>query len=143
MASGEARRVGGRGRFLPCGCSDGPAASLQAASRPSARTRAPASRTSIGSFSAKLCGGGGTSRTEISAGSGPPPRDHRAERARAVRAEERAGELERSIDILRWRLERRVEVLKEENEDLRERAVLAEVRVDELEEDLDRARGAR
>ena len=33
MASGEARRVGGRGRSLPCGCSDGPAASLQAASQ--------------------------------------------------------------------------------------------------------------
>ena len=65
------------------------------------------------------------------------------ERARAVRAEERVGGLERSIDILRWRLERRVEVLKEENEDLRERAALAEARVDELEEDLDRARGAR
>ena len=60
-----------------------------------------------------------------------------------MRAEERVGELERSIDILRWRLGRRVEVLNEENEDLRERAVLAEVRVDELEEDLDRARGAR
>ena len=45
--------------------------------------------------------------------------------------------------MLRWRLERRVEVLKEENEDLCERAALAEVRVDELEEDLDRARGTR
>ena len=63
---------------------------------------------------------------------------HRDHRARA-----RASGVERSIDILRWRLERRVEVLKEENEDLRERAALAGVRVDELEEDLDRARGAR
>ena len=36
-----------------------------------------------------------------------------------------------------------LEVLKEENKDLRERAVLAEVRIDELKEDLDRARGTR
>ena len=33
MASGEARRVGGRGRSLPCGCSDGPAASLRHAAQ--------------------------------------------------------------------------------------------------------------
>ena len=33
MASGKACRAGGRGRTLPCGCSDGPAAFHQAASR--------------------------------------------------------------------------------------------------------------
>ena len=37
MASGKARRVGGRS--LPCGCSDGPAASLQAAERSHQRRR--------------------------------------------------------------------------------------------------------
>ena len=142
MASGEARRVGGRGRSLPCGCSDGPAASLQAASRGRAargRALAPerphrAPRLGAPRRNSALWGAGLREQKSPLA-AGPPPRDHRA-RARA------SGE-GGSIDILRWRLERRVEVLKEENEDLRERAVLAEVRVDELEEDLDRARGAR
>ena len=58
------------------------------------------------------------------AGSGPRAVLEPKRLRRAVRAEERAGELERSIDILRRRLERRLEVHKEENQDLRERAVL-------------------
>ena len=40
MASGKARRVGGQGRSLPCGCSDGPAASLRHAAQAASRGRA-------------------------------------------------------------------------------------------------------
>ena len=49
LAYGEARRVGGRGRSLPCGCSDGPAASRAALRGCTARGRAsvpPASHRS-------------------------------------------------------------------------------------------------
>ena len=80
----------------------------------------------------------GTSRQTFPLAAGPPQRNRRA-RARASEG----GRARWRVGVLRWRLERRVEVLKEENEDLCERAALAEVRVDELEEDLDRARGTR
>ena len=44
MASGETRSVGGRGRSLPCGCSDGPAASLRHATQAASRGRAARGR---------------------------------------------------------------------------------------------------
>ena len=47
MASGKARRVGGRRRSLPCGCSDGPAASLQHAAQAASRGRAARGKISI------------------------------------------------------------------------------------------------
>ena len=146
MASGEARCVGGRGHSQPCGRSDGPARPREDALLEAERLY---HRRLLDHLHEEIHGE--TMRCEERDFENRNLRwqlDHRngivaQEHARAVRAEERVGELERSIDIPRWRLERRVKVLKEENEDLCERAVLAEVRVDELEEDLDRARGTR
>ena len=83
MASGKARRVGGRGRSLPCGCSDGPAASLRHAAQAASRGRAARGRAlapAASHLAARLgaprrnsvpCGAGAREQTSPPAGGRP------------------------------------------------------------------------
>ena len=113
MASGEARRVGGQGRSLPCSCSDGPAASLRHATQAASRGRAARGRALAPAASHRAARRGAPQERE---------RDNRNLRRRVdglnnlidkerERARERVEELERSNRILRQRAAHLGEIL--------------------------------